>query len=84
MNEMVRIVQLLGGRREVAGTFGFVRDPVVGETGTVVFEYPAPDSRITVQMLDDQGHTLWFADFVKDELEYLPAPGSPAAPPATP
>jgi len=80
VNEVVRITQLLGAGRDVAGTFGFVRDPAVGETGTVVFEYPAPDSRVTVQMLDGEGHTLWFADFAKEELEYLPSPPPPVVP----
>jgi hypothetical protein len=71
VNETVRIVALLGEGRDVAGTYGFVRDPVVGDVGTVVFEYPSPDRRVTVQMSDEAGHTLWFADFVRDELSYL-------------
>ena len=80
MNETVRIVALLEQSRDVAGTYGFVRDPAVGDIGTVVFEYPDPDRRVTVQMSDEAGHTLWFADFVRDELAYVaPGEGGPPA-----
>ena len=78
MHETVRIVQLLNDNRDVAGTYGHVRDPEVGDTGTVVFEFPAPDQRVTVEMKDGESHTLWFADFTRDELEFAPAgEGSP-------
>lgn len=79
MNEIVRIAALFGEGREVAGTYGFVRDPAVGDVGTVVFEYPHPDRRVTVQMSDGAGHTLWFADFDKEELTYL-TPGEGGLP----
>ena len=70
MNETVRIVKLLDDK-EVAGSMGFVKDPAVGDVGKVIYEYPAPDRRVTVEMSDEQGNTLWFADFHPDELEYL-------------
>jgi hypothetical protein len=75
MNETVRIVQLLSEGREVAGTYGYVQDPQVGDTGQVIFEYPGPLSPVTVQKSDAEGHIVWFADFARDELEFLPPAG---------
>lgn len=72
VNETVRIVQLLAEGRDVAGTYGYVRDPQVGDTGEVVFELPGPLGLVTVQKTDAEGHVVWFADFSKDELEAVP------------
>lgn len=72
MNKQVKIVQNLGPTREIAGTMGLVEPPKVGDTGKVIYEYPAPDLRVTVEKTDITGGTLWFADFNRNELEPVP------------
>ena len=70
MNRNVKIVQLLDPDREVAGTMGMVEDPQVGDVAKVIYEHPAPDTRVTVEKSIDMG-TVWFADFSREELELL-------------
>lgn len=69
LNFEVKIVKLQDPDREVAGTMGFVEQPEVGDVGKVIYEYPAPDLRVTVEKNDAAGNTIWFADFSRDELE---------------
>lgn len=71
LNSEVKIVKLADPNREVAGTMGLVEDPQVGDVGTVIYEYPPPDLRVTVEKKDPAGNTIWFADFARDELELL-------------
>ncbi|HYN99329.1 MAG TPA: hypothetical protein VEU28_06610 [Actinomycetota bacterium] len=71
LNREVRIVQLLDPNREVAGTMGLVEDPQIGEIAKVIYEYPAPDTRVSVEKSNDMG-TVWFADFSREELELVP------------
>lgn len=71
LNSEVKIVKLDDPNREVAGTMGLVEDPAVGDVGKVIYEYPAPDLRVTVEKSDQAGNTIWFADFARDELEIL-------------
>jgi hypothetical protein len=75
MNRRVKIVQLLKEDREVAGTMGMVVPPEVGDTGKVIYEYPAPDLRVTVEKTDIGGETVWFADFSRNELELIEGDG---------
>lgn len=67
----VKIVQLLNPNREVAGTMGLVEDPQIGEVAKVIYEYPAPDTKVSVEKSNDMG-TVWFADFAREELELVP------------
>lgn len=71
MDRKVKIVKLDDPDREVAGTMGMVEDPKVGDVAKVIHEYPAPDTRVTVEKSNEMG-TVWFADFSRDELELLP------------
>ncbi|MEX0789968.1 MAG: hypothetical protein WD178_04250 [Actinomycetota bacterium] len=70
LNKDVKIVQLLDPNREVAGTMGLVEDPQIGEVAKVIYEYPAPDTRVSVEKSNDMG-TVWFADFAREELELV-------------
>ena len=69
LSRQVRIVQNLDENREVAGTMGMVVPPEVGDVGKVIYEYPAPDLRVTVEKTDLTGGSVWFADFNRSELE---------------
>lgn len=71
LNKDVKIVQLLNPNREVAGTMGLVEDPQIGEVAKVIYEYPAPDTKVSVEKSNDMG-TVWFADFAREELELVP------------
>ena len=71
LNRNVKIVQLLDPGREVAGSMGMVEEPQVGDVAKVIYEHPAPDTRVTVEKSNDMG-TVWFADFSREELELLP------------
>lgn len=70
LNRKVKIVKLTDPDREIAGTMGLVEDPQVGDVAKVIYEYPAPDTRVTVEKSSDMG-TVWFADFSRDELELV-------------
>lgn len=72
LNSQVKIVNLADPNREVAGTMGLVEEPQVGDVGKVIYEYPAPDLRVTVEKTDSSGNTIWFADFAREELELIP------------
>jgi hypothetical protein len=71
MNRQVKIVQNLDENREVSGTMGLLEPPKLGDTGKVIYEYPAPDLRVTVEKSDAAGGTVWFADFNRNELELI-------------
>jgi hypothetical protein len=71
LNRDVKIVQLLNPNREVAGTMGLVENPQIGEVAKVIYEYPAPDTKVSVEKSNDMG-TVWFADFAREELELVP------------
>jgi hypothetical protein len=70
MDKTVKIVKIEGDK-EVAGSMGFMEEPQVGDVGKIIYEYPDPDNRVTVEKSDPEGNTIWFADFHPDELEYL-------------
>lgn len=67
----VRVAALEEKDREFAGTENLLRAPSVGDVGTVVYEYPGPDGKLSVQCKDGTA-TLWLADFAPSELERLP------------
>lgn len=71
LNRNVKVVQLLDPNREVAGTMGLVQDPKIGEIAKVIYEYPAPDSKVSLEKTDITGGTIWFADFSREELELV-------------
>jgi hypothetical protein len=75
MNRQVKIVQNLDENRDVMGTMGMVVPPEVGDTGKVIYEYPAPDLRVTVEKTDVGGGTVWLADFNRNEVELIEGDG---------
>lgn len=76
--DMVRVVRLEGGpTRPVDGTPGAVRQPAIGDTGTVVASLEAGGVRkYIVECVDDAGMTAWLGDFGEGEIErWSPEPG---------
>lgn len=62
----VVVRKLVQPRRQVTGTERVLRQPRVGDQGTVV-RVPGADWR-TVECVDSSGCTLWLGDFHVDEL----------------
>ena len=68
--DLVRVSNLLKSERYVDGSEGVVRQPEVGDEGTVVHVH-SPGRAYIVECVDSQGLTIWLADFVSAELEEL-------------
>jgi hypothetical protein len=74
--DVVRVVRLNSSTRDFIGTEGVRRAPRIGDEGTICDQYDPDDPRapVIVEMVDGEGMTVWFADFVPDELELLRRP----------
>jgi hypothetical protein len=69
--DVVVIRKLVSSSRPVDGTAGLVRQPVVGDAGTIV-QVLAPH-RFTVECVEEgTGCTIWLADFDAGELAEPP------------
>jgi hypothetical protein len=67
--DIVRIVRLEAGERDVDGSADPPPRPRVGEMGTVVEE--VDDGIYLVERCTDDGRTLWIAEFLTGELELV-------------
>ena len=61
--------------RTTEGTEGAARAPEVGDEGTLI-DYGSRDGRSTyvVEMVDEDGGTVWLAEFYLDEIEMIDDP----------
>lgn len=67
--DVVHIVKLTCAERAIEGTEGIVRQPQVGDTGTVLLVLEDLNHRqYLVECVDPSGYTVWIADFEEDEL----------------
>ena len=75
-HDEVRVVRLLKRSRPFDGTESVCRAPAVGDVGTVVHEYVLddPSAVLAVECVDENGYTVWLADFERDELELVRRP----------
>lgn len=71
--DCVKIVKLLDKDRNFDGTEGVKRPPKVSDVGTIVF---LKDEFCMIECVDSDGHTIWLADFLTEELEVLENGGS--------
>lgn len=71
--DTVRIVKLNRVDRWFDGTEGVMRAPRVGDVAVICHEYEPtnPSALVAVEMVDENGMTIWFADFARDELELV-------------
>ncbi len=70
--DTVRVVKLLEANRHFDGSGGSVSHaPQVGDLGVIVDVLKA-DEAFSVECVDEDGYTVWLADFVAEEL--VPAP----------
>lgn len=72
-HDAVRVVRLFRANRPYDGAVGVRRPPRVGDLATIVREYDPEDLRapLAVEQVDGDGHTVWLADFERDELELV-------------
>ena len=69
----VQIAHLLTPMRELLNAGQLLRQPVVGEKGTIVEIFGGLDeATYLVEHLDAQGRPEWVAEFVADELQLVP------------
>ena len=71
--DIVRVAVLKNPDRSFDGTDGVKRPPEVGDVATICHEYDPKNSsaEIAVEMVNDDGLTVWLADFERDELELV-------------
>jgi len=72
--DVVRVASLKTPTREVTGSRGASRHPIIGDIGTIV--HALGPAHFIVECVDADGHTVWLADFELDELD-LRAPAVP-------
>jgi hypothetical protein len=67
--DIVRIVRLEAGERDVDGSAHPPPQPRLGDTGTVVEE--VDDGIYLVERCTDDGRSIWVAEFLGAELELV-------------
>ena len=65
--DVVRVTRLKEPSRSFDGSAHSRRPPQVGDTGAIVHRFGS--GRSAVESVDDDGFTVWLADFDDDELE---------------
>ena len=68
---VVRVVRLQQAHRHWLSSEGVGRPPQIGDTGTIVHIYALhdPATPYIIECVDDEGLTIWLADFDRDEIE---------------
>ncbi len=73
MYSKVRVAKLVGSMTDYDGWMVSQRNPRVGDTGTLIDVLDAPDlpSKFVVEKSDENGITIWLADFFQEELDLI-------------
>ena len=71
--DVVRVAVLKERDRSFDGSDGVKRPPQTGDMATVCHEYEPDDltATVAVEMVNEDGLTIWLADFDRDELELV-------------
>ena len=74
--DTVRVVKLLKDDRDYDGSESVMRAPQVGDIAIICHEYypDDPTAAVAVEMVNDDGYTVWLADFERSELELVQRP----------
>jgi hypothetical protein len=74
--DCVRVAKLSRPNREFDGNDGVKRPPRIGDIAVIVHEYRPDDPTAVgaVEKVDEDGYTVWLADFDRDELEFVSGP----------
>jgi hypothetical protein len=70
--DVVRITSIGTVERTVDGSPGVVRQPVIGDLGSIV--HVLSPTRFIVECTDSDGLTLWISDFDLDEVQVVDLP----------
>ena len=65
-NDCVKIIKLLRANRRFDGTETVKRAPHINDVGVIVH---LNENFCIVENVDDDGYTIWLADFLIEELE---------------
>ena len=67
---VVRVAAVRDRARIAQGTEGILREPRLGDIGTVVHRHPRTSgiNAYEVECVGQEGHTIWLATFTHDEL----------------
>src|SRR5215218_4090871 len=68
--DTVRVVRLLTENRYFSGTQSVERPPAIGDIA-VICHASDPNGTVLVEMVDEDGMTVWLATFAKEELELV-------------
>lgn len=73
--DSVRVVKLLTEDRQFSGSDG-ARAPRIGDVACICHEYDPkdPTADVAVEMVGEDGLTVWLADFARSELELVRRP----------
>ena len=71
--DIVRVIKLIHPDRPFDGTARVRRAPKIGDVATICHAYDPEDpaSVVAVEMVDNDGLTVWLADFKPAELELV-------------
>ena len=74
--DVVRVARLNSPTRKFDGTDSVKRAPRIGDEAMICHQYDPNDPRaaVAVEMVDNDGLTVWLADFFPDELEFVTRP----------
>jgi len=69
--DVVKVVSLLTESRRIDGTDSIMRQPKIGDVGTIVnvLDDAGYESKYIVESVNQDGMTVWLADFKHSELE---------------
>jgi hypothetical protein len=69
--DVVKVSKLLTETRHIDGTEGVIRQPQAGDSGKIVniLNESGDNSEYIVESVDQEGMTVWLADFKHSELE---------------
>jgi hypothetical protein len=72
VDDTVRVVRLRVPEREVTGASPSPPQPRIGEEGDVVAD--VGDGILLVEHATADGHTIWLAEFLEEELQLVARP----------
>ena len=67
--QCVRVARLFSSKVWIEGTDSVKRSPKAGDEGVVVDIYTDPTEGYCVECVQQDGKTVWLADFTPDELD---------------
>ena len=71
--DVVRVAKLRLSResRAIMGSPDILREPQIGDIGTILISYGGQSNAFIVECCDDMGRSFWVADFLTEELELV-------------